>query len=61
MPLVSVRKMKNKYRLVEKGSSKVARTQATGSPRDGGGHRSKAKALRQAGYVNSALRKKGYK
>jgi hypothetical protein len=61
MPLVSVRKLGNRYRLVEKGSSRIARTQATGSPRDGGGHRSKGKAMRQAGYINKALRKKGYK
>jgi hypothetical protein len=61
MPLVDVKRINGKYRLVEKGTSKIARTQATGAARDGGGHRGKATASRQASYVNQALKKKGYK
>jgi len=60
MPLVTVRKVGNKYRLVERGSGRIAKTRATGAARDGGGHSRKSKALRQAGYVNTALRRKGY-
>lgn len=60
MPLVQVKKIGSKYRLVEKGTGRIARLESTGTARDGGGHRSKAKAARQAGYVNTAIRKMGY-
>lgn len=60
MPLVEIKKIGKKYRLVEKGTSKLARLEKTGTPRDGGGHSSLAKASRQAGYVNQAIRKMGY-
>lgn len=60
MPMVEVRRVRGKYRLVEKGTDRLARMEASGAPRDGGGHRSKATAHRQASYINKALRKKGY-
>jgi len=58
MPEVEVKKKGNKYRLVEKGTNRIAKTEATGKPRDGGGHEDKAKAIRQAGYVNEGIKKK---
>jgi hypothetical protein len=59
MPRVSVRKVGDRYRLIEVGSSRLARTAANGVPRDGGGHKSRAKARRQAAYINTALKEKG--
>ena len=60
MPYVDVKKMGSKYRLVERGKNKLARLHSTDTPRDGGGHKSKAAAERQAGYVNAAIKKMGY-
>lgn len=48
---VKVRKRKGKYRVVEP-SGRLARRKAGYKPIDGGGHRSKAKAKRQAAKVN---------
>ena len=47
---VKIRKRRNKYRVVEAGGA-IAKTK-NGKPLDGGGHKSKAKAIRQAGYIN---------
>jgi FMN-dependent NADH-azoreductase len=58
--MVEVKKKGNSFRLVEKGTAKLARTETNKVARDGGGHRSKAAAERQASYINSAMRKKGY-
>ena len=60
MPQVQVKKIAGRFRLVEVGSDRIAHTEANNKPRDGGGHRSKAKAARQAGYINKAIRKMGH-
>lgn len=49
---VTTRKRGNKHRVVKKNSGRIEKTK-TGRPRDGGGHRSKAKARRQARAINS--------
>ena len=54
---VQVKKIGNKYRVVAAGTRAVERTQ-NGVARDGGGHRSRAKAERQASYINQAWRAK---
>lgn len=56
---VKVRKYGKKYRVVDSGTGAIAKVFASGKPRDGGGHKSKAKAMRQVGYINDALRAKG--
>ena len=60
MPLVQVAKRAGKYRLVEKGTGRIAKT-VNGKARDGGGHRASGKAYSQASYINTALKAKGYK
>lgn len=55
MPVI-VRKMAGKYRVVEKATGRIAKTHL-GTALDGGGHRGKAKAGRQAGYINEATKK----
>ena len=52
---VEVKKIGSKYRLVQEGKRAIERTEY-GVARDGGGHKSKAKALRQAGYINDYLK-----
>ncbi len=47
---VRVEKIKGLNRIVEEDGS-IAKTK-TGKPRDGGGHTSKTKAMRQVGYIN---------
>jgi len=49
---VTVRKRKGKYRVVEKDSGRISKSKF-GRPRDGGGHADKAKASRQAAYINA--------
>jgi len=59
MPRTSVRKLRGKYRVVEQGTRRIART-SSGKARDGGGHTSRGKAGRQAGYVNEGMQKEGH-
>lgn len=53
---VTVKRIAGKYRIVDESSGRIANTDANNKPRDGGGHRSKAKAVRQASYINQAGR-----
>lgn len=48
---VTVRKIRGKYRIVEVGTRRIAKT-PNGKAKDGGGHTDKNKALRQKGYIN---------
>lgn len=57
MPVV-VRKRAGKFRVVEAGSGKVAKT-AGGGTADGGGHSTQAAADRQARAINRSLSKRG--
>ena len=57
MPGVRVRKLGKKHRIIEANSNRIARVFESGAARDGGGHKAKAKAVRQAGYINAALAK----
>lgn len=57
MPVVA-RKRGKKYRVVEKSSGAVAKNKG-GTAADGGGHRSKAKAQKQASAINAGLKRKG--
>lgn len=54
---VMVRKMGNKYRVVEKSTGQVAKNDA-GTPVDGGGHGSAGAAARQASAINISLHKR---
>lgn len=54
MPNVEVKKLGKKYRLVEQGTKRIARNEQ-GTVRDGGGHESRGKALRQKRAVNHGL------
>lgn len=49
---VTVRKRGTKFRVVEANSGRIATT-SKGNARDGGGHRSKARAQSQARAINS--------
>jgi hypothetical protein len=49
---VCVRKRKGKYRVVECDTGRLVRPKDGAKPTDGGGHESKQKAKRQAGYIN---------
>ena len=60
MPLVDVKKVGDKFRLVEKGSRRIARMHASGKARDGGGHTRRKTAYSQMEHVNAAIRKMGY-
>ena len=53
---VKVRKRNGKYRIVEP-NDRIAKT-SKGNARDGGGHRSRAKAERQMRAINAALSRK---
>jgi hypothetical protein len=56
---VKVKKIDDKYRIVEEDGS-VARTKGgSGKPHDGGGHRSRTKAEAQARAINQGLREAG--
>jgi len=50
---VQVRKIRGKYRIVLEDTRKIAKSKH-GNPSDGGGHNDKAKAVRQAGYINNS-------
>ena len=54
---VKVRKVKGKFRVVEP-DGRIAKG-SRGHARDGGGHLDREKALRQAGYINEALKRRG--
>ena len=56
MPAVTAKKIAGKYRVVIADTRRLERTQY-GVPRDGGGHRGKAKADRQCQYINDAISK----
>ena len=55
--LVEVKKLEGKHRLVLVGTETIALNRK-GTPRDGGGHINAASVMRQAGYINDAIRKK---
>ena len=55
--MVEVKKIGTKYRVVEEDTRRIERTENRVA-RDGGGHKSKAKALRQAGYINEYIKNK---
>ena len=60
MPVVT-KKRGDKYRVIEKETGKIAKNK-TGTSLDGGGHKSKAAAEKQASAVNiSQARKRGRK
>lgn len=64
MPVSVAKDSSGKYRIVENQTTKEGKTNHAlvtrgGSPVDGGGHASKAKALAQARAINASLRKKG--
>ena len=60
MPYVETKKLRNKWRLVEKGTSKIARVESTGTPRDGGGKGGRAVRERQERIVNQKIAEMGY-
>ncbi len=49
---ITVRKIGDKFRIIEKATGKIAKT-SKGNPVDGGGHSSKAMAKRQERAINS--------
>ena len=51
---VHVEKRHGKYRIIEPGGRLARAKHGEGRPVDGGGHKSKAKAHRQASYINEA-------
>lgn len=56
-----VRKQGTKYRVLEKSTGKVA-TNDSGTPVDGGGHKTAGEATRQAQAINiSEARKSGHR
>uniref|UniRef100_A0A6M3IKY0 Uncharacterized protein n=1 Tax=viral metagenome TaxID=1070528 RepID=A0A6M3IKY0_9ZZZZ len=54
---VAVKKIGGKYRIVEKATGRIAKTDK-GNPVDGGGHLNRIKAGTQAGRINSGIKKK---
>lgn len=52
-----VKKIKNKYRVIEKNTGNIAKNQA-GTAVDGGGHRNKAGARKQQAALNIQYAKK---
>lgn len=59
MPL-TVKKIKDKFRVVEKNTGKIAKNKA-GTAIDGGGHKSESAAKRQMSAVNiSQARQRGH-
>ena len=53
---VDVKKLRGKFRIVEEGTRRLARSK-NGEPMDGGGHAERAKALRQEEHINAAARR----
>lgn len=51
---VMVRKMGNKWRVVEKATGRIAMT-SKGNPHDGGGHSSESSCQKQVNAMNAAL------
>lgn len=51
---VTTRKRGKKYRIVESATGRIAKT-PKGNARDGGGHSSRTKALRQVRAINQNL------
>lgn len=49
---IRVKEVRGKYRLIDDRKGTIARRSDTKAPIDGGGHKKKAPALRQAGYLN---------
>ncbi|MCH8147379.1 MAG: hypothetical protein IH987_05195 [Planctomycetes bacterium] len=56
MPVIAVKRGKL-HRVVEEATKRIAR-QPSGTPVDGGGHRSAAKAKRQARAINANTKRK---
>lgn len=54
----AVKKIKGKYRVVEKNTGRILKTKK-GNARDGGGHKSRAKAESQSAHIDG--RKKNAK
>lgn len=54
---VKVQKRGDVYRVIERDTGRLAKT-GNGVARDGGGHDDKARAARQAAYINGALARK---
>jgi hypothetical protein len=52
----TVHKKGDKHRVVVKETGKIARNRS-GVPRDGGGHRTKTKAIVQAAILNRVVKK----
>lgn len=52
---VMIKKIGNKYRVVEKATGKISRTKS-GKPIDGGGHPSKLAGNKQVRAINASLR-----
>lgn len=52
-----VKRLKRKWRVIEKGSGRIARNE-NGNPRDGGGFDSRARAEAQARAINHAYAEK---
>ena len=55
---VCVKKIKNKYRVVECDSNAIAKNKS-GTALDGGGHDSRQAALKQMRAVNASLEREG--
>ena len=53
---VNTRRLRGKYRIVEEGTRRLARSK-NGEPMDGGGHKERAKALRQEEHINASDRR----
>jgi len=55
---VCVKKIKDKYRVVECSDNSIA-TNRSGTAIDGGGHKTRAAAIKQMRAVNASLEKEG--
>lgn len=53
----AVKKIRGKYRVVEKNTGKILKTHK-GNARDGGGHKSRAKAESQSAHIDGRKKKK---
>jgi hypothetical protein len=50
---VQVKRLRGKFRIVEEGTNRLARSK-NDKPMDGGGHKSRVKAHRQAAHINDS-------
>jgi hypothetical protein len=57
---VTVKRLKDKYRVCDCETGKIARS-STGKPVDGGGHSFEAKCARQCEHVNCGCKREGKK